>query len=280
GGESATCDEDCTVAECGDSTTNVTAKEDCDDGGESATCDVDCSFAVCGDGQINMTAMETCDDMGESATCDDDCSAVSCGDNNVNITAGEQCDDGNNGNQDGCDSNCMVECKHPSVLHDLKITELHIGPEDYVRLENTNAFCSISLSNFELRFQDPYTQGVLVVLPDKLIAPNGSIYVAENAKMGDIQLNQNVNFARNFGGFVSLCTGPCDPNDGQWISDLLLFHGIFTPAPSLPAPATFANPTTLPNNFDENNLSFLRSKFDGMAPAFVGTDWTIGNKSY
>ena len=39
GGESATCDADCTVAECGDGTLNVRAGEECDDGGESATCD-------------------------------------------------------------------------------------------------------------------------------------------------------------------------------------------------------------------------------------------------
>ena len=34
--------------------------EFCDDGGESATCDVDCTAAACGDGVTNTTAGEEC----------------------------------------------------------------------------------------------------------------------------------------------------------------------------------------------------------------------------
>jgi hypothetical protein len=94
GGETATCDDDCTFVVCGDATVNATAGETCDDGGESATCDDDCTAVVCGDSNVNTTAGETCDDGGESATCDDDCTAVVCGDSNVNTTAGETCDDG------------------------------------------------------------------------------------------------------------------------------------------------------------------------------------------
>ena len=36
--------------------------EECDDGGESATCDTDCTFVECGDGTVNATAGEECDD--------------------------------------------------------------------------------------------------------------------------------------------------------------------------------------------------------------------------
>ncbi|MCH8146899.1 MAG: hypothetical protein IH987_02765 [Planctomycetes bacterium] len=36
--------------------------ETCDDGGESATCDADCTIAECGDGTLNTTAGEVCDD--------------------------------------------------------------------------------------------------------------------------------------------------------------------------------------------------------------------------
>jgi hypothetical protein len=61
---------------CGDGTLDVTAGEICDDGGESATCNVDCTPAVCGDGVVDMAAGEECDDMGESAACDADCTLV------------------------------------------------------------------------------------------------------------------------------------------------------------------------------------------------------------
>ena len=59
---------------------DTAAGEFCDDGGESATCDIDCSAVSCGDSVVNTTAGETCDDGGESATCDVDCTTVQCGD--------------------------------------------------------------------------------------------------------------------------------------------------------------------------------------------------------
>ncbi len=112
-GESATCDADCTDAICGDGTTNVTASEDCDDSGESATCDADCTTASCGDGTTNNTAGEDCDDSGESATCDIDCTSVLCGDGTQNATAGEACDDGG-ANSDVTPDACRTNCQLPS----------------------------------------------------------------------------------------------------------------------------------------------------------------------
>src|SRR6185436_12683362 len=61
GGESKTCNADCTVSSCGDGVTNATAGEDCDGAGESADCDADCTAAVCGDGIVNATAGEICE---------------------------------------------------------------------------------------------------------------------------------------------------------------------------------------------------------------------------
>jgi cysteine-rich repeat protein len=105
-GESAACNADCTLAACGDHKVNRTAGEECDDGGESATCDADCTVAVCGDGTTNATAGEDCDDGGESATCNTDCTVAVCGDSKVNHTAGEECDDG--GQSASCDANCTA----------------------------------------------------------------------------------------------------------------------------------------------------------------------------
>ncbi|MFK7989863.1 MAG: MopE-related protein [Sandaracinaceae bacterium] len=45
---------------CGDGRLNP--GEECDDGGESGSCDTDCTFAVCGDGVLNMRRGEECDD--------------------------------------------------------------------------------------------------------------------------------------------------------------------------------------------------------------------------
>jgi MYXO-CTERM domain-containing protein len=107
-GESATCDDDCTLPSCGDGNPNAAAGETCDTAGESAACDDDCTAVSCGDLNVNGAAGETCDAGGETAACDDDCTAPSCGDTNENGAAGELCDDGNNMDCDGCRGNCLA----------------------------------------------------------------------------------------------------------------------------------------------------------------------------
>ncbi len=104
-----TCNPDCTLPVCGDTIVNPIAGEDCDDGGETAACDIDCTLASCGDDTVNLTAGETCDDGGQSPTCDGDCTAVVCGDGVENNLAGEYCDDGNNDDGDGCSATCVTE---------------------------------------------------------------------------------------------------------------------------------------------------------------------------
>ena len=52
---------------------NAAAGEQCDDGGQSATCDADCTPASCGDGTLNTAAGEQCDD--HNTVSGDGCSA-------------------------------------------------------------------------------------------------------------------------------------------------------------------------------------------------------------
>ncbi len=94
-------------AVCGDG--ELGFGEGCDDGGESATCDADCTLAACGDGLVNATAGEACDDVGPSASCDVDCTLAVCGDGVLNTLSGESCDDGNTASFDGCSTNCTIE---------------------------------------------------------------------------------------------------------------------------------------------------------------------------
>ena len=107
--QTAACDDDCTLATCGDAHVNALAGETCDAGGESFGCDVDCTAVTCGDGLVNASASEICDDGGESPTCDGNCSLVDCGDGTQNLAALETCDDGNEDDGDGCSSSCVIE---------------------------------------------------------------------------------------------------------------------------------------------------------------------------
>lgn len=91
----------------------VQAGEWCDTGGDSPTCDGDCSPVDCGDGYVNAAAGEQCDDAGESATCDADCTLPACGDSHVNPAAGEECD-GNTPAGVAC-VNCALACAAPAA---------------------------------------------------------------------------------------------------------------------------------------------------------------------
>jgi lysophospholipase L1-like esterase len=82
-----TCDPELCGSDCGSPITVcgngiIETGEECDDGGESATCDIDCTLAVCGDGLPNQAAGEECDDGntiigdGCDANCLNEASAV------------------------------------------------------------------------------------------------------------------------------------------------------------------------------------------------------------
>ena len=123
GGETATCDSDCTAAICGDGTQNVTAGELCDDGNTVGGdgCPASCGPPACGDGSID--APEACDDgnvssgdgcastcvieTGYNCTGQPSSCASTCGDGVV--ASDEACDDGNTVSGDGCDAVCVVE---------------------------------------------------------------------------------------------------------------------------------------------------------------------------
>ena len=138
-----TIDQDCNGSDlaciCGDGTVDI--DESCDTGGQSASCETNCTTPICGDGILNIIAGEVCDDgntvagdgcnaactsnetcgngiqdseeecdvAGTSSSCDDDCTFAECGDGKINAVAGEECDDGNTNNIDGCSANCIVE---------------------------------------------------------------------------------------------------------------------------------------------------------------------------
>jgi cysteine-rich repeat protein len=120
GGESATCDFDCTTAFCGDGTVNATAGESCDDANASDTdpCPTTCVIATCGDGFTCSSTgcttgpdggVEQCDDAGANSdvtpdACRTDCAAAHCGDGVVDT--GEVCDD--SGESATCDDDCTL----------------------------------------------------------------------------------------------------------------------------------------------------------------------------
>ena len=65
------CGPTCVLVGCGNGILEPEFDEECDDGGESATCDSDCTAARCGDEHTNATAGERCDNDDNSDATDD-----------------------------------------------------------------------------------------------------------------------------------------------------------------------------------------------------------------
>lgn len=107
GGESAACDDECTLAACGDGTVNRTAGEECDDGNSDDH--AACRNEFCGDGVRQAGLNEQCDDANafNGDGCDVNCTWTQCG--NGILTTGEECDDGNSDSEDGCSAACRNE---------------------------------------------------------------------------------------------------------------------------------------------------------------------------
>ena len=156
GGETLTCDSNCSSVSCGDGWKNATAGEECDDGNSSNTdaCLTTCIDATCGDGFVR-SGVEECDSSG---TCASDCTFRTsgggggssggggatyvpppkpkrigppppCGDAIVDPKKGEECDDGRfNGVTD-----CSTECK--KLFCGDQIVSSHLQEECEVQVE-------------------------------------------------------------------------------------------------------------------------------------------------
>ena len=100
GGESATCDADCTPVECRDGVRNATAGEECDDGNASNNdnCTNECRLASCSDGFRNADELDV--------DCGGHCGPRSC-------RVGQSCGDSADCDSDFCDDNT---CTYPAKL--------------------------------------------------------------------------------------------------------------------------------------------------------------------
>lgn len=148
-------------AVCGNGT--VEAGEDCDDGVETATCNANCTLAQCGDGIVNGPLGEQCDAGGASALCDDNCTLAACGDGLANETAGEECDGDDLAGQScqslgfvvgslACGAGCRYDVTACYLLPDEPVLQLSftqvkrfdftwgaVGGAEYYRLEESMA---------------------------------------------------------------------------------------------------------------------------------------------
>jgi cysteine-rich repeat protein len=186
------CLNNCANATCGD-TIVWGGEEECDDGGESPTCNADCTIASCGDGKINGSAGEECDDGAVTADCDGDCTAVWCNDGALNTVAGEVCDgtnlngrtcedEGYYGGTLACGTNCTdFDTTNCDAVPPVLITEVTLGDPDTVEIRNY-ANQSIDLQDWIVHWYsldgDISREGQ-ITLPSYILAPGERTYLAD-----------------------------------------------------------------------------------------------------
>ncbi|MBR58226.1 MAG: hypothetical protein CMH54_09415 [Myxococcales bacterium] len=260
GGESASCNADCTASSCGDGTLNTTAGEACDGGGESATCNADCTVAACGDGTINVTAGESCDDTYTdscgtcNATCTGPGSTPLCGDGDHCLEL-ETCDDGNLNPFDGCTRICTEGAQH------LLLSEVVVTPTggEFVEIYNPTSE-TVSLSGIHVSdFNSYYTiAGGSVSLNDSdfLLQFPGTASIAAHDFVV-VSLESATAFFDEYGFYPDFDLDPTDTN----------------------APVMFGGSGTLPGltNGDEIVILFF---WDGSTDYVTDLDYLVwGNTS-
>jgi hypothetical protein len=142
-----------TALVCGNS--QIEACEACDTGGDSATCDFDCSPRACGDSYRNAAAGEQCDPGAQTATCDGDCTNVSCGDGWVNAAAGEICEQSR---VSQCRSDCRgftAGCTNGGLCLKLQTRATDSTSDNAIRPQFrivNNGWVNIPLSELRIRY--------------------------------------------------------------------------------------------------------------------------------
>lgn len=124
---------------CGDS--QLDPGEQCDHGGESATCDDDCSFVFCGDNNINETSGEGCEDGNYTPEdgCSAECKLEFCGDGIIQVGLDEECDNGPS-NSDSAPDACRTTCI-PAACGDGVVDSAESCDEGVANSESPDATC-------------------------------------------------------------------------------------------------------------------------------------------
>lgn len=242
-------------------------------GGSCAEGDGQCTVGICDD---NGTCVAEPAYEGNMCNDLDFCSSGEVCDNAGACSGGQPvvlCMDGDNCCPAACDETNDVDCA--CGIDDLRISELHIGGEDYAALTNPSA-CDLSLAGLQVFFDDSTLADLVTVLPNQVLAAGESVYIVEAGAMGDdIDAAGNITFSYTRGGAMLLCLGACDPADGSNVIDLVAFS-LGETHPTLPAGVTFQNAGLGGiDNANDDTDSFIHGTYFGQAPDFLASDWKI-----
>jgi hypothetical protein len=245
-------------------------------GGHCAEGDAECTKGECDNmGQcIAQVAYEgqSCNDF-DSCTENELCTMGNCGGGQP-VTA---CIDNDGCCPGSCTANNDLDCA--CGLDKLYLKELHIGNQDYVSIYNPTT-CTIDLDPLVVFLDDPVLIDVTVNLPKQDLPAGGTVYIIESGAMGsDIYSGGNIGFSPTRSGFVILCDGACNMQNGNNVIDAVVFETT-TVAPALPPGLNFM-PSGLVGitSANQSTMSWLRTATMGSHPNFFASDWTVGAKT-
>lgn len=177
------------------------------------------------------------------------------------------------------DGACAACPTQPGPGTSVRMTEVFLGNDDYIKLENRgNCAAQLDGMSLELRSSTGSQDDLVFDLPSFLLEPGESVYVrdANGAQAGDIASQTNIFLTPETGQYVMLCVGACSSTT---VVDYVE-HGAVEAPPLPPWGITF-EPAPLsgigPN--DENDKAFLRTGYSGSFPTYHASDWQVGTAS-
>ena len=166
----------------------------------------------------------------------------------------------------------------PGAPTGVRLTEVYIGTDDYLVLENRGS-CPAELDGLTVQVISSSSGDNLDFnLPPFVLQPGAEVYVVDvnGAQTGDITSQQNIFLTPDTGEYVMLCLGSCSATT---VVDYFA-HGSAQPPPLPPYGISFApGPLAGITNADQDVKAYVRSSFSGSFPAFKASDWQVGNAS-
>lgn len=179
-----------------------------------------------------------------------------------------------------CSEGVCAACPaQPGPGTHVRMTEVFIGTDDYIVLENRGS-CAAQLDGMMLQVIANPNNGddLHFDLPAYVLQPGESVYVrdANSAEPGDIAAQQNIFLTPDTGEYVMLCVGACSSNT---VVDYFA-HASGQSPPLPPYGITFTpGPLSGITNATQDVKAYVRTGFTGSFPAFKAGDWQLGDAS-
>lgn len=149
------------------------------------------------------------------------------------------------------------------------------GKTETVSLKNTSDYCTVKLDQVGFVATDDHVSGPMhVALPQQVLAPGevfrGAFDVIPSVNPNAYDFAETPRYFDAAAAGAYLCDGPCDLEAGTNVTDAVL-----TGSSNIEISGTTFLPAALTGGDGGPYLSYVRVAYDGVAPDFLASDWSL-----